>query len=442
MAAWIFQGNPDEFDIDGYLATAPAQFSWLVTRYAKKIVIGDRVYCWRNQGRHKAVAGVIAEAEVIGPAEVRDESADALAFWRPGTSEATSRRPRALLRLVRVAGVREVIRLKWCEDDPILRDLPNIRMAAGTNYALSNAHADRLAALWSRTGHDWTRDECVAGLWAYAQTYRGPVSHLPGAPVATVALLLGRAVSSVYNKVMNFRHLDPRDSREGMSGGGDADALVWGEFYEATLNRLRVEELDAEFVRLWGRAEPARGSDASSEEETLDQEARTLEGEDLASLLARHRREAAARGRRPQASRATSRVYERSPVVVAIARVRASHRCEVPGCEHPVFVCDDGRNYSEVHHIVPLGEGGEDDPANVACVCPAHHREAHVGVKAKDISEALKVLRAADAREVDRATYNRASAGGKLPAGACWQRWHADQGVATRATQPATQRPT
>jgi predicted HNH restriction endonuclease len=100
------------------------------------------------------------------------------------------------------------------------------------------------------------------------------------------------------------------------------------------------------------------------------------------------------RGRRPPATRATSRVYERSAVVVAIARIRANHRCEVPGCEHPVFVCDDGRNYSEVHHIVPLGEGGEDAPGNVACVYPAHHREAHVGVKAKKIGEALNALRA------------------------------------------------
>jgi hypothetical protein len=57
MHAWIFQGNPDDFDIDGYLATAPAQFPWLVTRYGKEIEVGDRVYIWRNQGQDKAIAG-------------------------------------------------------------------------------------------------------------------------------------------------------------------------------------------------------------------------------------------------------------------------------------------------------------------------------------------------------------------------------------------------
>jgi 5-methylcytosine-specific restriction endonuclease McrA len=89
-------------------------------------------------------------------------------------------------------------------------------------------------------------------------------------------------------------------------------------------------------------------------------------------------------------------VFERSALVVAIARLRANYRCELPGCEHPVFVCADGSIYSEVHHIVPLAQGGEDVLSNVACVCPAHHREAHVGKRARDVEEALKAVRLKD----------------------------------------------
>ena len=40
---------------------------------------------------------------------------------------------------------------------------------------------------------------------------------------------------------------------------------------------------------------------------------------------------------------------------------------------------EDGIPYSEVHHIEPLSEGGEDVLENVACLCPAHHREVHIG---------------------------------------------------------------
>ena len=152
---------------------------------------------------------------------------------------------------------------------------------------------------------------------------------------------------------------------------------------------------------MWARGETSKGIDARSEKEALDKEARALEREDPSSLVARFRRDAAVRGRRPPGSPATSRVFERNPVVVAIARIRAKHRCEVPACQHPVFMCDDGRPYTEVHHIVPLGEGGEDVPANVACVCPAHHREAHVGAKAQELGQALTRLRARDAHDFD-----------------------------------------
>jgi hypothetical protein len=110
MRTWIFQGNPDEFDLDSYFATAPTEIPWLVTRYSNDIMIGDRVYIWRTQGKQKAVAGVIAEGEVIAPVALRSESPDAVPFWRTGAAEATETRPRILLRLVRVATLREVIR--------------------------------------------------------------------------------------------------------------------------------------------------------------------------------------------------------------------------------------------------------------------------------------------------------------------------------------------
>ena len=51
---------------------------------------------------------------------------------------------------------------------------------------------------------------------------------------------------------------------------------------------------------------------------------------------------------------------------------------------------------------MPLGEGGEDVPANVACVCPAHHREAHVGKKARHVEETLMAVRLDDIPDVVR----------------------------------------
>jgi len=55
--------------------------------------------------------------------------------------------------LVRVATLREVIRRDWCVEDPVLRTLPNLKMAAGTNYPLARDQVERLAALWSSKRH-------------------------------------------------------------------------------------------------------------------------------------------------------------------------------------------------------------------------------------------------------------------------------------------------
>jgi hypothetical protein len=218
MQTWVFQGNPDEFDIDGYLASRPSQVIWLVTRYASEIAVGDRVYIWRNQGAQRAVAGVVAEGVVTAPPTMRSEDPNAIRFWRTQGPRSDAPQMRAGMRLVKVASSREVLRRNWCVEDPVLRNLPNLQMQAATNYHVNRDQALRLDALWSRTGRDWTRNESVAGLWAYAETYGYSVSRLPGSAVSRVAVTIGRAVNGVYMKVMNFRSLDPRV--EGRRHGG------------------------------------------------------------------------------------------------------------------------------------------------------------------------------------------------------------------------------
>jgi 5-methylcytosine-specific restriction endonuclease McrA len=395
VQTWIFQGNPDKFDLDAYLGTSPTQLPWLVTRYAQQIAVGDRVFIWRTQGSAKAVAGVIAEATVVAPAMPRPESADAASFWRDNSEQAVQVQPRALLRLNRVASTREVLRREWLAQDPVLSDLPNLKMAAGTNYLVTPQQAARLYALWSRTGQDWSRDESVAGLWAYVKTLGTPVSRLPGSPVVVVAQLIGRPITGVYNKVMNFRSIDPRDTRAGLSASGATDQRVWNEFFNPAANQLREADLEQEFNRLWmssaGYSEPAL--DAEAMQERAEAAARRLEGQELDDLLARYHASLAVRPARPRASSSTTRVYERDPLVIAISRKRSGHRCEVPGCDHPQFMAANGLPYCEVHHVVPLAEGGEDRIENAACLCPSHHREVHHGNQRSVLDGQLKELR-------------------------------------------------
>lgn len=82
----------------------------------------------------------------------------------------------------------------------------------------------------------------------------------------------------------------------------------------------------------------------------------------------------------PPLKRTVSRTeFIRNEYVILAALLRAGGSCETPACMVPLFSRDDGSWYLEVHHVIPLAEGGKDTLANVAAVCPACHRELHYG---------------------------------------------------------------
>ena len=392
-SAWLFQANPSMFDIDGFLATNPDRFYWRVNQGASKLVPGAVVYIWRSiGGGPKDRAGIIAECEVAGPVVEVAEEAASLPFWIRG--EPHLAKTRVLLRLIRRATSRSILKYAWLEEDPVASNLSIFRQPQATNFALHDQHATRLALMWSRVGVDWTYAEAIAGLWAFDKTCNGPVSKLPGSPVSQVSELTGRSVSGCYNKVMNFRSLDPRDPRKGFDASAEIDKGVWAKFFDPSTGEL-TSEVQSEFERLWGAVDfTAQGTTRD-----VDAVASELAGNSLDELLARYAARSAERkkrGRRPRARSTSTTEFDRDPLVVAIARLRARHQCEIPDCNHPTFLKSNGKVYVEVHHILPLERGGPDTVENVACLCPAHHCEAHHGKLSKEIAQALLAIRAAD----------------------------------------------
>lgn len=394
-STWIFQGNPARFNIDAFLASPPPTFTWSASQNAGRMEVGDTVYLWRALGPDKDPrAGLVAEAVITEKPSPRSDSGPS-AYW-VDPSDGTKLIPRAVLALVRVAKAKEIIKRDWLKRDPILKDLLILRMANGTNFIVEGAERERLEALWKRTGRDWTYAETVGGLWAYKETLDISISEQPGSPVSRVALMLGRTVGGVYNKVMNFRAIDPTDTRTGLAASSEMDDRVWSKFYEPGKG-LRAAALDEEFESLW----PSYGSEAApfspieatdDPDEAAHQLARKYTLEELLARFAAGRQGFGKR-RRSSFRSGRTRTYDRNPLVIAIAKVRAGGRCEVPACQHPTFLDADGVPYVEVHHIEPLSEGGPDTPENVACVCPAHHREAHLGAGALQLARVLRELR-------------------------------------------------
>lgn len=248
---WIFQANPDSFDIDGYLS-AETDITWTVRqKQAPGLILpGDLAYLWRASGsKTKAVAGIVASAVVVEAPRVRTDDEASLPFWRNPSDAKPALRAR--LQVTRVANKKQVVQRDWLKDDPVVHGMRILRFANETNYLLEAAEAERISALWTNTGRHWNRAESIAGLWAYLRTQGKQVSKSPGSPVAEVAALIGRACSGVYNKVMNFRSLDPGDERSGLPGVGESDREAWKEFFDVHTKQIRRGRLEAEFKRLW-----------------------------------------------------------------------------------------------------------------------------------------------------------------------------------------------
>jgi 5-methylcytosine-specific restriction protein A len=81
----------------------------------------------------------------------------------------------------------------------------------------------------------------------------------------------------------------------------------------------------------------------------------------------------------PRKFTALNTVFERDPDVVAETLFQSKGICGKCKNHAPFLRKKDGRPYLEVHHLIPLSQGGEDELSNVIALCPNCHREFHFG---------------------------------------------------------------
>lgn len=99
----------------------------------------------------------------------------------------------------------------------------------------------------------------------------------------------------------------------------------------------------------------------------------------LADPVAERRARLLRAGRLPRKVLVQTTVFIRNPDVVADVLLRASGRCEICLGVAPFTKASDGKPYLEVHHKLPLANGGEDSVENAIATCPNCHRQAHYG---------------------------------------------------------------
>ena len=253
MASWIFQGNPDVFKIDEYLK-GKSCIRWSIKQehLASEMHYGDEVFIWRAAGKSKQEAGIVAVGRLVGSPAIMPPDLSSEGLWSKPSE--TAEALRVDIELERVATTKkEVVQRKWLIADPQVSDLSILKMASATNFKITAVQASRIRQLFQNTGRTWDYDENLAGLWAYSQTLDGSVSRSPGSPVAEVSGKIGRAVTGVYNKVMNFRAIDPTDPRAGLKASGENPKKVWSDYFDSSHGILDIERIDRDYRSTWGK---------------------------------------------------------------------------------------------------------------------------------------------------------------------------------------------
>lgn len=121
-------------------------------------------------------------------------------------------------------------------------------------------------------------------------------------------------------------------------------------------------------------AELKNGSLAAVE---LDLQARVEASRAIGSTARQMRLRAS--GWEPQKLEVTTTVFVRNADVIAEVLERARGRCEACGNPAPFVRASNGTPYLEVHHVVPLFQGGADIVSNALALCPNCHRKEHFG---------------------------------------------------------------
>jgi len=92
---------------------------------------------------------------------------------------------------------------------------------------------------------------------------------------------------------------------------------------------------------------------------------------------------------RPEQVVQTISTYTRNNTVRSYVKRRSNYSCEMPNCNYIAFIKDNGEEYIEVHHVVPLSEGGEDSIYNTVALCPNCHRELHYATNRVELQRIL-----------------------------------------------------
>jgi hypothetical protein len=143
QATWIFQANPNKYNIQKSLRTEDREL-WGCNQHAKEIKRGDRVLIWLSGPK----AGIYAVGETVSDVVAKPDSQIGLSYWT-NLLDGLERRDRVLVEYTQKLIDRPLSRqfLRW---DPALWELSIFKQAQGTNFRVTNSEWEAIKEFLDR----------------------------------------------------------------------------------------------------------------------------------------------------------------------------------------------------------------------------------------------------------------------------------------------------
>lgn len=144
MQTWIFQGNPEKFEIDDYLKENK-KIWWTIRQrhFIDRIQNGDEVFIWRSDGKNPGSGGIVAKTEVIGPPQESPIEKDYSKVDDWGESKEG-----VPLKVLELRLGNEVLKRELLEKHPTLKEMQILKVRNQTNYLLTKEQSKELGKIW------------------------------------------------------------------------------------------------------------------------------------------------------------------------------------------------------------------------------------------------------------------------------------------------------
>ena len=147
MTTWIFQGNPNFFDITGYLR-ARSNIVWEARQKRELMAAGDIVYMWRADGGKPGTGGVIARGTIITAPQLIDDI-DAEEFYPPAhKAKAHIQTWRVKIHIDSLHLNEPALPRVKARNDSVLSEMLILKVSVMTNYLLNPGEANRVGEFY------------------------------------------------------------------------------------------------------------------------------------------------------------------------------------------------------------------------------------------------------------------------------------------------------